>query len=127
MYFPVKDRVKFNAITGDWDDPERLAAIAEIRAFIEKIPTLRPTYHANADVLVVFDTESVYYYGFYSGMQDKHNTYNQFDFADALEKLGAAYDMIWLYDLLKCDITHYKCVLLVFCDTVYLSCCICNQ
>lgn len=103
---------------GYWDDPERLEAIDEIRAFTEKIPTLRPSYRSSADVLVVFDTESVYYYGIYEGMQDKHNTYNHFDFADALGKSGVAYDMIWLYDLLKCDISQYKCVLFVSCDAM---------
>lgn len=103
---------------GYWDDPERLAAIAEVRAFVQKIPTLRPSYRSSADVLVVFDTESVYYYGIYDGMQDKHNTYNHFDFADALEKSGAAYDMIWLYDLCKCDLSQYKCVLFVSCDAM---------
>ena len=110
FYKPVK--------IGYWDDPERLAAINEVRAFAETIPTIRPNYRSSADVLVVFDTESVYYYGVYEGMQDKHNTYNHFDFADALEKSGAAYDMIWLYDLCKCDISQYKCVLFVSCDAM---------
>ncbi len=110
FYKPVK--------IGYWDDPERLAAIKEVREFTEKIPEIRPNYTSCADVLLVFDTESVYYQGLYEGAQDKHNTYNQFDFWDAIAKSGVAYDTIWLYDLLKCDITKYKCVLFVSCDAM---------
>ena len=103
---------------GYWDDPERLKAIKEIREFAERIPKIRPNYTSCADVLLVFDTESVYYQGLYEGAHDKHNTYNQFDFADAIAKSGVAYDTIWLYDLLKCDISQYKCVLFVSCDAM---------
>ena len=110
FYKPVK--------IGYWDDPERLQAIKEIQEFTEKLPTIRQSYQSTADVLLVFDTESVYYQGIYDGPQDKHNTYNHFDFADALAKCGAAYDMIWLYDLRKCDISQYKCVLFVGCDAM---------
>lgn len=110
FYKPVK--------IGYWDDPERLVALKEIQQFTEELPKIRPTYKSSADVLLVFDTESVYYYGIGGGMQDKNNTYNHFDFADALEKSGAAYDMIWLYDLQKCDLSQYKCVLFVSCDAM---------
>lgn len=110
FYKPIK--------IGYWDDPERLAAIKEVREFTGKIPEIRPNYTSCADVLLVFDTESVYYQGLYEGAQDKHNTYNQFDFWDAIAKSGVAYDTIWLYDLLKCDITKYKCVLFVSCDAM---------
>ena len=103
---------------GYWDDPERMQTIKEIQEFTEKIPTIRPKFKPSADVLVVFDTQSVYHYGIAGGPQDKNNTYNHFDFADALEKSGVAYDMIWLYDLLKCDISQYKCVLFVSCDAM---------
>ena len=103
---------------GYWDHPERMQAIKEIQEFTEKLPTIRQRYQSSADVLVVFDTESVYYQGIYDGPQDKHNTYNHFDFADALEKSGVAYDIIWLYDLMKCDISQYKCVLFVSCDVM---------
>ena len=119
-YFDHKHPEDYNKPVkiGYWDDPERLDAIAELREFTQKIPIIRPNYRSSADVLVVFDTESVYYYGVYDGAQDKHNTYNHFDFADVLGKSGAAYDMIWLYDLLKCDISQYKCVLFVSCDAM---------
>ena len=103
---------------GYWDSPERLQAIKEIQEFTEKLPTIRKSYQSTADVLVVFDTESVYYQGLYEGTQDKHNTYNQFDFWDAIAKSGVAYVTIWLYDLLKCDISQYKCVLFVSCDAM---------
>lgn len=53
FYKPVK--------IGYWDDPERLAAINEVRAFAEKIPTIRPNYRSSADVLVVFDVENEKY------------------------------------------------------------------
>ena len=86
FYKPVK--------IGYWDDPERMQAIKEIQEFTENLPTIRPNYKTSADVLVVFDTESVYYYGTAGGPQDKNNTYNHFDFADALEKSGAALDVI---------------------------------
>ena len=103
---------------GYWDDPERLVALKEIQQFTEELPKIRSTYKSSTDVLLVFDTESVYYYGIGGGAQDKNNTYNHFDFADALEKSGAAYDMIWLYDLQKCDLSQYKCVLFVSCDAM---------
>ena len=103
---------------GYWDDPERLQALQEIQDFTEKIPVIREKYSPCADVLVVFDTESVYYYGVGGGEQDKNNTYNHFDFADALAKSGVAYDIIWLYDLQKCDLSKYKCVLFVSCDAM---------
>ena len=103
---------------GYWDDPERLVALKEIQQFTEELPKIRPVYKSSADVLLVFDTESVYYYGIGGGAQDKNNTYNHFDFADALSKSGVAYDMIWLYDLKKCDLSQYKCVLFVSCDAM---------
>ncbi len=103
---------------GYWDDPERLVALKEIQQFTEELSKIRPVYKSSADVLLVFDTESVYYYGIGGGAQDKNNTYNHFDFADALSKSGVAYDMIWLYDLKKCDLSQYKCVLFVSCDAM---------
>ena len=103
---------------GYWDDPERLQALKEIQEFTQELPKIRPVYQSSADVLVVFDTESVYYYGIGGAAQDKNNTYNHFDFADALAKSGVAYDMIWLYDLKKCNLSQYKCVLFVSCDAM---------
>ena len=72
------------------------------------------------DVLIVYDTESVYHFGhsLTGDLSDVHNSYNQFDMADAIAKSGAGYDMIFLYDLQKCDLSRYKCVLFVACEKI---------
>lgn len=103
---------------GYWDDPERMAAIEKVRGVCEKVREMRPSFENTADVLIVYDAQSVYHFGpsLTGDLSDVHNAYNQFDMADAIAKSGAGYDMIFLDDLQKCDISKYKCVLFVACE-----------
>lgn len=114
------DYGKLDEKTGYWDHPERMAGIVKIREACEKMNARRTKFLLSADVLIVYDTESVYYQGpsKTGDGSDIHNTYNHFDMADAIAKSGAGYDMIWLYDLQKCDISKYKCVLFVACEAM---------
>ncbi len=112
-----------NEKIGYWDHPERIGAIADVRAACEKIRALRENYQSTADVLIVYDTQSVYHFGhsLTGDLSDVHNTYNQFDMSDAIAKSGVGYDMIFLSDLQKCDISQYKCVLFVACEVMSAS------
>lgn len=108
---------------GYWDDPARMENIQKMRMAIEAIYARRPAFSPSGDVLIVYDTQSVYHQGPSStgDGNDLHNTYNHFDMADALEKSGAACDTIWLYDLQKCDIARYKCVVFMACEAMRKS------
>lgn len=105
---------------GYWDHPERMAAIKNVRDFAENMRQMRPDFQSSADVLIVYDTQSVYHFGhsLTGDGSDVHNTYNQFDMANAIAKAGVGYDMIFLYDLQKCDMSKYKCVLFVACEAM---------
>ena len=108
---------------GYWDDPERLAGIKRVCEFSQSMRELRPVFTSSADVLIVYDTESIYHFGpsLTGDLSDVHNTYNQFDMADAIAKSGVGYDMILVRDLQKCDISKYKCVLFVACEAMRKS------
>ena len=71
-------------------------------------------------MLIVYDTQSIYHFGhsLRGDYTDLHNTYNHFDMADAIAKSGVGYDSIWLYDLQKCDVSRYKCVLFISCTAM---------
>ena len=118
-----EDYSRLDLKTGYWDDPERMACIAKIRQATEKMIANRPVFENSADVLIVYDTQSIYHFGpsLTGDLSDVHNTYNHFDMADAIAKSGVGYDMIWLYDLKKCDISKYKCVLFVACEAMRKS------
>ena len=109
-----------NEKIGYWDDPERMAAIANVRAACDRVREMRPVFEKTADVLIVYDTQSIYHFGhsLTGDKSDVHNVYNQFDMADAIAKSGVGYDMIFLSDLQKCDIRRYKCVLFVACEVM---------
>ena len=112
-----EDYQKIDEKTGYWDTPARMGGIKRIREAVEKMIALRPTYEQTNDVLIVYDTQSVYHFGpsKTGDLSDIHNTYNHFDMADAIAKSGVGYDSIWLNDLQKCDLSKYKCVLFVAC------------
>lgn len=104
-------RDAYSEKTPYWGDAEKLENIAELRKFYDKMLALRPKYDSGNDVLLVFDSESVYNLG----LGEMHNTYYNFDFTDAIAKSGAGYDCVYLYDLEKCDISKYKCVAFIYC------------
>lgn len=94
-----------------WGDSEKLENIANLTKFYYKMLELRPEYKSTNDVLLVFDSESVYNLG----TGEMHNTYCNFDFLDAVAKSGAGYDCVYLYDIEKIDISNYKCVVFTYC------------
>ena len=106
---------KYEKTVGYWEDEDRLAAIKQVRDFSENIYKLRPQFQNSADVLLVFDTETIYYMGI---AEDIHNTYNQFDMINAISKSGAGYNTIWLYDLQKLNLDQYKCILFISCEAM---------
>ncbi len=87
-----------------WNKPERLQTVKDMQHACEKI--IEKPYKKTAEVLVVVDCETRYHI--------------QLDLCklpviDALGKSGAGFDRVHLYDLEKCDLSQYKCVLLVNC------------
>ena len=106
--------------TGYWDTPARMDGLRRIRQASEKTYALREKFQQDNDVLIVYDTQSIYHFGhsLRGDYTDLHNTYNHFDMADAIAKSGVGYDSIWLYDLQKCDVSRYKCVLFISCTAM---------
>ena len=89
---------------GYWNTPERLKTIAEMQKACEKL--LDKPYKKTTDVLLVVDTERLYYKWLNSA---------KFDFIQALLKSGAGVDRLYLSDIEKCDISRYKCVIFLDC------------
>lgn len=87
-----------------WNTPERLETIANLQKTCEKL--LEKPYKKTTDVLLVVDTERLYYKWYVSA---------SFDFYKALFTSGAGVDRLYLKDIEKCDISRYKCVLFLDC------------
>lgn len=94
---------------GYWDKAERMATITNIQRACEKIQ--EKPFVKTADVLLVFDGKKCYNHAGYFFC----NSYNSFDFFDAVMKSGAGVDVGALSDLQKCDLSRYKCVLFMEC------------
>ena len=118
-----EDYQRLEEKTGYWDTPARMNGIRRIHEATKRMMALRPVFQSSADVLIVYDTQSIYHFGpsLTGDLSDVHNTYNQFDMADAIAKSGAAYDTIFLSDLQKCNINQYKCVVFVACAAMSQS------
>lgn len=87
-----------------WNTPERLQTVAQMQRVCEKL--LDKPHKKTTDVLLVVDTERLYYKWYVSA---------KFDFIDAILKSGAGLDRLYLKDLEKCDISRYKCVIFLDC------------
>ena len=87
-----------------WNMPERLATIAEIQKICQRL--LYKETKKTTDVLLVFDSERLYY---------QRKPTGTFELLQAIFKSGAGVDRIYLSDIEKCDISRYKCVLFVDC------------
>ncbi|MCC6410953.1 MAG: hypothetical protein IT270_04805 [Saprospiraceae bacterium] len=103
--------------TGYWDDPLSHAAIREAKQLYDSL--LQQPFQSTADVLVVFDTE-VYYH--------TRSTFKNVDSVSlqavdhtilALQYTGAAYDAVYLDDLMLVDMTPYQAV--IFANTFLLD------
>lgn len=90
-----------------WNTPERLKTIKELQNVCKSM--LEKAYKKTTDVLLVVDTERLYY---------KCYTSASFEFMQAILKSGAGVDRLYLKDLEKCDISRYKCVLFLDCHTM---------
>ena len=99
---------------GYWDKPCRMQTVADIKKFADRL-TEKKSFESVSDVLMVYDTESIYYLG----SCEAQNTYMNFDLLNAVAKSGAGYDSIMLSDVKKVDLEKYKCVVFVYC--AYLS------
>ena len=97
---------------GCWDSPELQAEITKL----QKLQTerYRRPYVSAADVLLVFDTES-FYYTAHNGKLDRVSTELIDGTTADLYRSGAAFDMVYLFDLEKIDLSRYKAV--VFANT----------
>ncbi len=111
-YFDHKHPADPEKVVGYWEDEELLEGIRRVYEVCKRIKSLRPAFEKTADVLIVYDAETIYHLG---EKTEVHNTYCQFDMADAIGKSGAGYDLIYLKDIAKCNIDGYKCVLFIDC------------
>ncbi len=95
---------------GYWDNPELLETIKSVQSFA--LRTSKKPFVKTTEVLVVFNPKSTYHLV----NDESFNTYNQFDLLNALGKSGVGYDLLYLSDLKKVDLTRYKCFIFVNCQ-----------
>ncbi len=98
---------------GWWDHPDLLKEITAMTDFAKR--NLKKPFCKNSQVLLVCDTKRFYY----RKTSDLTKTEVEFAFLDALGKSGCGYDVVYLFDLPKCDWSRYKAVL--FYDCVYMD------
>ncbi len=98
---------------GWWDSPELLDVIEKMTRIAED--AYKKPFKKDIEVLLVCDTDRSYY------LTKSEFTYNrtEFEFLDALGKVGTGFDSVYLKDLPKCDLSRYKVVL--FMDCVYMD------
>jgi hypothetical protein len=97
---------------GCWDSQDLQAEIAKITKL--QAERFRRPYTSGADVLLVFDTES-FYYTADNAKLDPVSTELLDGVTGDLFHSGAVFDMVYLFDLEKLDLRHYKAV--VFANT----------
>ena len=88
---------------GWWDTPKLMGEISKIQNFAEKLKDME--YTSNADVLLVYDTESFYYRG---DGKDAHYLLHE-----TIGKCGVAFDCIYAKELEICELDRYKCIIFV--------------
>jgi hypothetical protein len=98
--------------TGWWDCPVLLEEIDRFHKAIT--PYCTKPYEQAADVLLVYDTESLYHISgvYYMGR-------NHVLLVKAAVRSGAAFDIAYFNDLDKIDIDRYKCV--IFANVVFMD------
>lgn len=93
---------------GWWDAPHMMKQIKGIKDFADKLS--KKPYEGDADLLIVYDTESYYYRSRVFDFDHKVH--------DAFARAGAAFDCIYLKDLEKADLTRYKAIVFVSCAMI---------
>jgi hypothetical protein len=93
---------------GCWDSQELQAEIAKLTKL--QAERGRRPFASGADVLLVFDTES-FYYTAHNGNLDPVSTELVDGTTADLFRSGAAFDMVYLFDLEKLDLQPYKAVI----------------
>lgn len=87
--------------SGWWDKAELMTEVANIYKLSHKIANRK--YESVADVLLVYDTDSLYYR---TVIDDKEYMMHK-----TLSENGVVFDCIYDKDISICDITRYKCVI----------------
>lgn len=88
---------------GWWDTPKLMHEISKIQNFAEKLKDI--DYTSNADVLLVYDTDSFYYRG--NGRDANYLLH------ETIGKCGVAFDCIYTNELEICELDRYKCIIFV--------------
>ena len=101
---------------GWWDSPEMQEEIAKLGKL--QADRYRRPFASGADVLLVFDTES-FYYTAHNGNLDPVSTELVDGTTADLFRSGAAFDMVYLFDLEKLDLRPYKAV--IFANTFCIN------
>ncbi len=114
---PAQSRTNALGVNGWWDDPEVLADIGRLRAFLQS--RVDTPWSSSADTLAVFDTQSYYHTRSVKEAPDaiSHALVNWG--ALGLYRAGIAFDALHLADLPDVDLSHYKVV--VFFNTWRLT------
>lgn len=93
---------------GGWDSREMQAEIANLEKL--QAERYRRPFVSGADVLLVFDTESFYYTAHNDKLDPVSTELVDGTTADFFRS-GAAFDMVYLFDLEKLDLRPYKAVI----------------
>jgi len=101
---------------GCWDSQNLQEEITKLQKL--QAGRFRRPFKSAADVLLVFDTESFYYTAHNSKLDPVSTELVNATTAD-LFRSGAAFDMVYLFDLEKLDLSRYKAV--VFANTFCVS------
>ena len=103
--------------SGYWDHPVYMDTIARLKAFADQF--LQEQYHSNAEVLAVYDTESIYYMPSTKAHACPITEHLINESTLALYHTGKLFDQIHLEDLNKVNLDQYRVVL--FMNTFVLT------
>jgi len=101
---------------GWWDEPTILEQIKQLKLLGDK--QLRQPYHSEADVLLVYDTESFYHMGSDKKLNTLSHWGNNWPTV-GIFKSGVVHDVIHLADLDRINLDPYKAI--VFVNTFLLK------
>jgi len=102
---------------GNWDHPVVMSQIKQMQALFRK-RSLEHPYKSGADVLFVYDTDSLYYTASLPGSDPVTTTLIDYNTLAAFRS-GVVFDPVHLDDLTRIDLSPYKVV--VFGNTYLMS------